>query len=171
MRKLQRIINFVNLKLSFNRFSERLGKKFLYVIKALCTRENGFLEMLLSIINHPFPGYNQNLQANTFYYKKNQVDIFFKSLCYASKNLMQISWITTFRRHVCMSGAKKRLFFGKFGVLWFFVTLVLRFVLLPYYRQFFEQLQCNTKETLTQIFSLYCCWKANSFKYADTLLR
>ena len=54
MRKLQRIINFVNLKLSFNRFSERLGKKFLYVIKALCTRENGFLEMLLSIINHPF---------------------------------------------------------------------------------------------------------------------
>ena len=37
--------------------------------------------------------------------------------------------------HVCVSGGKKCLFFGKFGVLCFLETTVLRFVLLPYYRR------------------------------------
>ena len=37
--------------------------------------------------------------------------------------------------YVCMSGGKKCSFFGKFGVLCFLETTVLRFTLLPYYRQ------------------------------------
>ena len=35
----------------------------------------------------------------------------------------------------CVSGGKKCLFFGKFGVLCFLVTAILRFVHLPYYRR------------------------------------
>ena len=35
--------------------------------------------------------------------------------------------------HVCVSGVKKCLFFGKSSVLCFVVTPVLRFALLPYY--------------------------------------
>ena len=37
--------------------------------------------------------------------------------------------------HVCVSGGKNCSFFGKFGVLCFLETLVLRFALLPYYRR------------------------------------
>ena len=37
--------------------------------------------------------------------------------------------------HVCISGGKKWLFFGKFYVLFFLETPVLRFALLPYYRR------------------------------------
>ena len=37
---------------------------------------------------------------------------------------------------VCVSEGKKCLFFVKFGVLCFLETPVLRFALLPYYRQF-----------------------------------
>ena len=37
--------------------------------------------------------------------------------------------------YVCESGGKKCSFFGKFGVLCFLETIVLRFALLPYYRQ------------------------------------
>ena len=37
---------------------------------------------------------------------------------------------------VCVSGGKKCLFFGNFGVLCFLETPVLRFALLPYYRRF-----------------------------------
>ena len=36
--------------------------------------------------------------------------------------------------YVCVPGGKKRSFFGKFGVLCFLETPVLRFALLPYYR-------------------------------------
>ena len=35
--------------------------------------------------------------------------------------------------YLCVSGGKKCLFFGKFGVLCFLVISVLRFALLPYY--------------------------------------
>ena len=38
--------------------------------------------------------------------------------------------------YVCVSGGKKCLFFGKFDVLCFLETPVLRFVLLPYYRRY-----------------------------------
>ena len=38
--------------------------------------------------------------------------------------------------NVCVSGGKKCSFFGKFGVLCFLETPVLRFTLLPYYRRF-----------------------------------
>ena len=37
--------------------------------------------------------------------------------------------------YISVSGGKKCLFFGKFGVLCFLETPVLRFPLLPYYRQ------------------------------------
>ena len=39
-----------------------------------------------------------------------------------------------FKKKVCVSGGKKCLFFGNFGVLCFLETPVLRFALLPYYR-------------------------------------
>ena len=37
--------------------------------------------------------------------------------------------------YLCVSGSKKCSFFGKFGVLYFLETSVLRFALLPYYRR------------------------------------
>ena len=40
-------------------------------------------------------------------------------------------------RYVCVLGGKKCLFVGKYGALFFLVTPVLRFVLLPYCRGFF----------------------------------
>ena len=40
--------------------------------------------------------------------------------------------------YVCVSGGKKCSFFGKFGVLCFLETPVLRFALLPYYRRNFK---------------------------------
>ena len=50
--------------------------------------------------------------------------------------------------YVCLSGGKKCLFFGKFGVLCFLVTSVLRFALLPYYwreQRFREKLLQKSK--------------------------
>ena len=41
--------------------------------------------------------------------------------------------------HMCVSGVKKCSSFGKFGVLCFLVTPVLKFALLPYCRRYFEQ--------------------------------
>ena len=40
---------------------------------------------------------------------------------------------------MCVSGGKKCSFFGKFGVLCFLETPVLRFALLPYYRRIVQQ--------------------------------
>ena len=42
------------------------------------------------------------------------------------------------KTYVCVSGGKKCSFFGKFGVLCFLETLVLRFALLLYYRRFIK---------------------------------
>ena len=42
---------------------------------------------------------------------------------------------------VCISGGKKHLFFGNLVCFVFLVTLVLRFALLPYYRQFLVTLK------------------------------
>ena len=47
--------------------------------------------------------------------------------------------------YVCLSGGKKCSFFGKFGLLWFFVTSVLRFFLLPYHQRFFLYLKGKKK--------------------------
>ena len=46
-------------------------------------------------------------------------------------------------KHLCVSLGKKCLFFGKFGVLCFLVTPVLRFASLPYYRRFWQWIQEN----------------------------
>ena len=40
--------------------------------------------------------------------------------------------------YVCMSVGKKSSFLGKFGVLCFLITTVLRFALSPYYRRIFS---------------------------------
>ena len=40
------------------------------------------------------------------------------------------------QKDVCISAGKKCSFFGKLGVLYFLVTLVLKLALLPYYRRF-----------------------------------
>ena len=51
------------------------------------------------------------------------------------------------RTCVCVSGGKKCWFFGKFGVLYFLETAVLRFALLPYYRRFhlYPRIEYNLK--------------------------
>ena len=51
--------------------------------------------------------------------------------------------------YVCVSGSKKCSFFGKFGVLCFLETPVLRFALLPYYRQVVKVCWLNTSITLS----------------------
>ena len=43
--------------------------------------------------------------------------------------------------YVCVSGGKKCLFFGNFGVLCFLKTPVLRFTPLPYYQKFHENFE------------------------------
>ena len=62
-----------------------------------------------------------------------EINYFF---CYLLRKLSEIivenKSITLFRRY-CISGGKKCSFFGKFGVLCFLETPVLRFALLPYY--------------------------------------
>ena len=47
-----------------------------------------------------------------------------------------ISYPRDTHTYVCISGGKKCLFSGNFGVLCFLETPVLRFALLPYYRRF-----------------------------------
>ena len=49
------------------------------------------------------------------------------------------SFLLKTRAIVCVSGRKKCSFFGKFGVLCFLETFVLRFALLPYYRRYRPQ--------------------------------
>ena len=44
------------------------------------------------------------------------------------------TFLTPWHAHVCVSGGKNYSFFGKFGVLCFLVTPVLRFALLTFYR-------------------------------------
>ena len=46
--------------------------------------------------------------------------------------------------YVCGSGGKKCSFFGKFGVLSFFETPVLKFTLLPYYQRYMLFIICHT---------------------------
>ena len=57
--------------------------------------------------------------------------------------------------HTCVSGGKKCLFFGNFGVLCFLETPVLRFALLPYYRRSYDshatQLMENKEATITGV--------------------
>ena len=54
-----------------------------------------------------------------------------------------INFILSAIRHtcVCVSGGKKCLFFGNFGVFCFLETPVLRFALLPYYRRYCSYLK------------------------------
>ena len=47
---------------------------------------------------------------------------------------------STLNTYLCESGCKNCSFFGKFGVFCFLETPVLRFALLPYYRQYFMRL-------------------------------
>ena len=50
--------------------------------------------------------------------------------------------------YVCMSEGKKYSFFGKFGVLCFLITPVLRVALLPYYRPYLPYHQAVKGGTL-----------------------
>ena len=52
-----------------------------------------------------------------------------KHVKFSEKRLFLTPWYP----HVCVSGGKKCSFFGKFGLLCFLKTPVLRFALLPYY--------------------------------------
>ena len=51
--------------------------------------------------------------------------------------------------YVCVSGVKKYSFFGKFGVLCFLVTSVLRFAHLYYYRRFIKILSEKKNKEIT----------------------
>ena len=76
---------------------------------------------------------------------------------------------------VCVSWGKKCLFFGKFDVLCFLETPVLRFALLPYYRQniairiFAYRRAANFfSSVLSNIFSqrkalMNCCWTSSLY--------
>ena len=55
--------------------------------------------------------------------------------CFKKMNHAKFSQKQTFNTYVRVSGGKKCLFFGKFGVFCFLETPVLRFTLLPYYRR------------------------------------
>ena len=55
--------------------------------------------------------------------------------CYKETKQLKFSKKRTFLTCVCVSVGEKSLFSGKFGVLCFLVTLLLRFALLPYYRR------------------------------------
>ena len=64
--------------------------------------------------------------------------------------------------YVCVSGGKKCLFFGNFGVLCFLETPVLRFALLPYYRRYIgsyfgqeNQINKNLNNNVSVFFILY----------------
>ena len=56
--------------------------------------------------------------------------------CFKKAKHAKISEKQTFLTPVCVSGGKKCLFFGNFGVLCFLETPVLRFAPLPYYRRY-----------------------------------
>ena len=59
---------------------------------------------------------------------------------------------------VCVSGDKRSLFFGKFGVVCFLETPVLRFALLPYYRRIAKQdLNVNHYRSHYHCFCYYYC--------------
>ena len=53
--------------------------------------------------------------------------------------------------YVCVSGGKKCLYFGNFGVLCFLETPVLRFTLLPYYQRLFEAKNLNLGANLSEL--------------------
>ena len=60
--------------------------------------------------------------------------------CFKKKKHAKFSEKRTFLtpdtyKYVCVLGNKKCSFFGKFGVLYFLKTPVLRFAFLPYYRE------------------------------------
>ena len=56
------------------------------------------------------------------------------------------TFLTSWYAHArCVSGGKKCLFFGKFGVLCFLETTVLRFVLLPCYRRLKDPVFLDTQ--------------------------
>ena len=57
---------------------------------------------------------------------------------------------------VCISGGKKCLLFGKFGVLCFLKTPVLRFALLPYYRRV---ITWNKKHSSKQVVPITYHWR------------
>ena len=56
--------------------------------------------------------------------------------------------------NVCVSGGKKCSFFGKFGVLCFLETPVLRFALLPYYRRNVFKRSISLKHWMTMLTQL-----------------
>ena len=59
------------------------------------------------------------------------------------------------RTYVCVSGSKKHSFFGKFGLLCIFVTSVLRFALLLYYRRYHITHKILVSTLLT-LYVLFC---------------
>ena len=62
---------------------------------------------------------------------------------------------TTRATHVCVSGNKTCFFFGNFGVLCFLETPVLRFVVLPYYRQMLRLAFSNRSRCFSLLFKLF----------------
>ena len=61
--------------------------------------------------------------------------------------------------YVCVSGGKKCLFFGNFGVLCFLETLVLRFTLLPFPSDIKKHLEVQKKQNslITKDYNFFLC--------------
>ena len=97
--------------------------------------------------------------------------------CFKKMNHAKFSQKQTFNTYVRVSGGKKCLFFGKFGVFCFLETPVLRFALLPYYQQAIMEMLIKTAtkntgtwesaEKKTSTFNR----KINSINYETTALR
>ena len=64
--------------------------------------------------------------------------------------------------YVYLSGGKKCSFFGKFGMLCFLVTLVLRFAILPYYRRYHKKsLMASHKESNQRVKFIFFFYSLN----------
>ena len=64
------------------------------------------------------------------------------------------------KAYLCVSGGKKCSFFGKFGELCFLEKLVLRFVLLPYYRRIIQRFKdsCCCRQIIWDCLTIFWCW-------------
>ena len=91
-------------------------------------------------------GINENGQSLNWFYKKTKArQIFRKTNIFLHHDT---------RTSVCVSEYKKRSFSGKFGLLCFFITLVLRLALLPHYRRFVSLVVIHKFSSLLMIIGI-----------------
>ena len=104
-------------------------------VKSKCASSHWNSQLQLHIQSHRYPQKHLRLYKIKKVILKYKIHIIIKIL-----SIITIRHSSVIRQkyesYVCVSGGKKCSFFGKFGVLCFLETPVLRFVLLPYYRPY-----------------------------------